>query len=135
MDRISNALCEIKNGYQARHQLVILPASLLVFRMCQIMKSRGFLESVEWISFTEISPGYPDKIVVFLRYLGPNRLPSVNGIKRVSKPGSKIYLPSKSLPRILGGLGLVIVSTSLGLMSASRARSLGLGGEVICFVW
>lgn len=133
MDTVSNALSKIKNAYRAKHRMVILPASLLVFRICNIMIARGFLDSILWVSFDVL--GINDKMVVTLRYIGSRRTPAIGGLKRISKPGARVYLPSRLLPRLLGGLGLVIVSTSLGLMSAARAKSLGIGGEVVCYVW
>lgn len=133
MSTLANALCRIRNAYRARHQVVVLPASLLVFRVCTVMASRGFLDSVEWVSVSPL--GLRDKLVITLKYLGPKRASSVRGIKHISKSGSRTYLTSQTLPSLLGGLGLVVVSTSSGVMSASRAKSLGIGGEVLCYVW
>ena len=133
MDSVSNALCQIKNAYRSKHKVVILSASLRVFRICRVMVSRGFLNSVQWLSFSKLP--ISDKLIVYLRYTGIDRISAMKGLKIISKPGFRIYLPSRKLPRVLGGLGLVVVSTSFGIMSSSRAKSLGIGGEVICYVW
>ena len=133
MDTVSNALSKIKNAYRAKHNTVVLPASWLVFRICNLMIYRGFLHSIQWLSLASV--GLEDQLVVTLKYTGRNRMPAIKGLKRISKPGARIYLPSKLLPILLGGVGLVIVSTSLGIMSGSRAKSLGVGGEVMCYVW
>lgn len=133
MDLVSDALCRIKTAYRAKHTLTLLPASLAVFRICTVMAARGFVDSVQWLSLR--STGMKDKIVVTFKYSGVHRVSVIKGLKRISRPGARLYLPSRLLPRLLGGLGLVIVSTSSGIMSASRAKALGIGGEVICYVW
>jgi small subunit ribosomal protein S8 len=97
--------------------------------MAEIMKREGFIRDFEWVA------GSPEnKIRIHLRY-GPRKEQVINGLKRVSKPGLRVYAGKDELPRVLGGLGVAIVSTSRGLMTDREAREQGLGGEVICQIW
>ena len=125
MDPIADALIRIKNGYSARKVLVSVPYSKLVMNLCELLGRYGFIEKVEKISDREIT--------VTLKY--KDRLPVLTDVKRVSKPGRRVYSSAKLLPRVLNGLGLAVISTPKGLLTDKEARKEGVGGEVMAYVW
>ncbi len=127
-DPIADMLTRVRNAQTARHETVTVPSSRIKREIARILKSEGFIEDFE----TADNPHRDLKIR--LRYSG-KREPVVSGIKRVSKPGLRIYVKSREMPRILGGLGIAIVSTPQGLMTANEARRANVGGEVLCYVW
>ena len=94
------------------------------------LKEEGFIQSVE-----EIGEAQSKQLLVSLKYKGKTREPIITALKRVSKPGLRIYAPKKELPRVLGGLGIAIISTSQGVMTDTQARNQNLGGEVLCYIW
>lgn len=124
-DSVSDALTRIKNGYMARKVEVKISYSKLVFNICELLVKAGFLESVE-------KSGERD-IKVILKY--QNRKPSLTDLKRVSKPGRRVYMGAKALPYVLNGLGMALISTPKGLMTEREARKEGVGGEVMAYVW
>lgn len=127
-DPIADMLTRIRNGSRARHTDVTIPASRTKRAIAEILRDEGFIES-----FEEVSNGAHPEIKVTLKYVG--KVPVISGLKRVSKPGLRVYATKTDIPRVLGGLGVVIVSTSHGIMTGSRARQAQLGGEVLAYVW
>jgi small subunit ribosomal protein S8 len=128
-DPISDMLMRIKNALMARHKTVVVPGSKLKLEIARILKDEGFIEDYRVI---EEKPQI--KIEIVLKYDEKKR-PVIAGIKRVSKPGRRIYRGYKELPRVLDGMGMAIISTSQGIMTDHEARKRRLGGEVICEIW
>ena len=127
-DPIADMLTRIRNGSRARHSEVRLPTSKTKVAIARILKEEGFIED-----FEEQRNGTHGELVVRLKYVG--KVPVVSGLKRVSKPGLRLYAAKTDIPRVLGGLGVVIVSTSQGIMTGAQARRSQLGGEVLAYVW
>ncbi|TWH47050.1 30S ribosomal protein S8 [Sporomusa sp. KB1] len=128
-DPIADMLTRIRNANSVYHDKVEIPASKIKQAVVQILKDEGFVRD-----FDMIADGKQGMIRVSLKY-GPNREKVITGIKRISKPGLRVYAKKEQLPRVLGGLGIAIVSTSKGIMSDKLARKEGLGGEVLAYVW
>ena len=128
-DPIADMLTRIRNGNMVGHEKVDIPGSKIKLAIAQILKDEGYVRDAEFI---------PDNkqgtIRVYLKY-GPNNERVITGLKRISKPGLRIYAKAEELPRVLGGLGIAIVSTSRGIMTDRKARQGRVGGEVICYVW
>jgi small subunit ribosomal protein S8 len=127
-DPIADMLTRIRNGSRARHSEIIIPASRTKKAIAEILRDEGFIES-----FLEDQEGPRMILRLQLKYVG--KVPVISGLKRVSKPGLRVYATKTDIPRVLGGLGVVIVSTSHGIMTGSRARQAQLGGEVLAYVW
>jgi small subunit ribosomal protein S8 len=131
-DPIADMLARLRNANQAYHDQVTMPYSKIKANIAEVLKSEGYIAS--W-SVEEPEEGSVGKrLVVELKY-GQNRERSLAGIKRVSKPGLRVYAKSDQLPRVLGGLGVAIISTSQGLLTDRQARKRSVGGEVLAFVW
>ena len=128
-DPIADMLTRIRNGSTARHSTVEIPASKMKAEIARLMTEQGYIAGYD----TKLAE-HGQIIVVELKY-GKNRERVISGIKRVSKPGRRVYAKKETLPKVLGGLGTAIISTSRGLVTSAEARKLGLGGEVICFIW
>lgn len=128
-DPIADMLTRIRNGIQSHHERVEIPASKLKVEVARILKSEGFISNYKMVE----SDGRPS-LRVYLKY-SPEGEPVIHGIERISRPGRRVYRAKTELPRVLGGLGLSIVSTSKGVMSGSEALKSGVGGEVLCQVW
>ena len=126
-DPIADMLTRIRNANDAYHDKVDMPASKMKAAVLAILKDEGFVKSVEQI---EVDP----ELRVALKY-GANREKVIKGLKRISKPGLRVYAGKDELPKVLGGLGIAIISTSKGVMTDKAARKAGLGGEVLAFVW
>jgi small subunit ribosomal protein S8 len=128
-DPIADMLTRVRNASRARHTEVVVPASRTKREIARILKDEGFIADV-----AEEQQG-PGKVLrLQLRYVD-GKVPVVSGLKRVSKPGLRVYAAKTDIPRVLGGLGIVIVSTSQGIMTGSQARKAQLGGEVLAYVW
>ena len=127
-DPIADMLTRIRNASRARHVEVSMPASRTKLAIAEILKEEGFIED-----FSEAQAGPRKDITIQLKYVG--RVPVVSGLKRISKPGLRVYASKTEIPRVLGGLGVVIVSTSQGIMTGAQARRSQLGGEVLAYVW
>ena len=127
-DPIANSLTNIRNAAQARKETVDIPASKLVERILQIFKEDGYVEDVRLLKDTT-----QGTLKVYLKY--ENKKSVIRGLKRISKPGLRIYSEHDRLPRVLNGLGTAIISTSKGLMRDREARKLKIGGEVLCSAW
>ncbi len=128
-DPVADFLTRLRNANGAYHETVSLPYSKLKAGIAEILKSEGYIAAVK-VEAAEVGK----TLTVDLKY-GPNRERSIAGIKRVSKPGLRVYAKSTELPRVLGGLGIAILSTSSGLLTDRQAAKKGVGGEVIAYVW
>jgi small subunit ribosomal protein S8 len=128
-DPIADMLTRIRNANSVYHDKVEIPASKIKQAIVEILKLEGFVKDYEMVSDNK-----QGVLRVSLKY-GANREKVITGIKRISKPGLRVYAKGDQLPRVLGGLGIAIISTSKGIMSDKQARKEGLGGEVIAYVW
>jgi small subunit ribosomal protein S8 len=128
-DPIADMLTRIRNANVVRHETVEVPASKIKREIAEILKKEGFIRDAEYIEDSK-----QGIIRMFLKY-GPNQERVITGLKRISKPGLRVYAKSQEVPKVLGGLGIAILSTSKGLMSDKDARHSKAGGEVICYVW
>jgi small subunit ribosomal protein S8 len=128
-DPIADMLTRIRNGNNAKHDSVDIPASNIKKELAQILLNEGFIKGFDVIDDTK-----QGIIRVDLKY-GKHNEKVISGIKRISKPGLRVYVKSDEVPRVLGGLGIAILSTSSGIMTDKVARKEGVGGEVICYVW
>ena len=128
-DPIADLLTRIRNANRVHHDKVEIPASKIKRAIVQILKDEGFVKD-----FDVLADGKQGILRVSLKY-GPERDRVITGIKRISKPGLRVYAKREQLPKVLGGLGIAIISTSQGLMSDKQARKSNLGGEVLAFVW
>ena len=128
-DPIADFLTRIRNANMVLMDKVEIPASKTKMGLAEILKAEGFINDVELIE-----DGKQGVIRVYLKY-GAGREKIINGLKRISKPGLRVYAGKDELPRVMGGLGIAIISTSKGLMGDRVARKEGLGGEVLCYVW
>ena len=128
-DPIADLLTRIRNANAAKHESVTVPASNMKKAICQILLDEGYLKDVK-----VEDDGLQGNIVITLKY-GENKTRIIQGLKRISKPGLRIYAGVEDMPRVMKGLGVAIVSTSKGVMTDKKARKLGVGGEVLAFVW
>lgn len=128
-DPIADFLTRIRNGNMVMHETVEVPGSKIKMSIATIMKEEGYIKDYEYIE-----DGKQGVIRVFLKY-GPNKERVITGIKRISKPGLRVYVKKDEVPKVLGGLGTAVISTSQGLMTDKKARKEGLGGEVVCYIW
>ena len=129
-DTIADMLTRIRNANSAKHDSVDIPASNMKKAIAQILVDEGYVKS-----FQVIEDGKQGIIRVVLKYQGPSKSPVLLGLRRVSKPGLRIYSSSEDMPKVLKGIGTAIVSTSKGVMTDKRARKEHVGGEVLAFVW
>ena len=129
-DTISDMLTRIRNAHMVKHQIVQIPATKMSVAITRILKEEGFIENFE--NYIEDKKNY---LLISLKYTGKSREPVISKITRVSKPGLRIYSNSKTLPRVLDNLGIAILSTSKGVMTNLKAKELGIGGEVLCYIW
>lgn len=130
-DPIADMLTRIRNANSARHQDVRVPNSRLKIEIARVLKDEGYILEYQ-VESTDAEAGETLKIVFKSR---PDRRRVITGMKRISRPGLRIYARKTDIPRVLGGLGIAILSTSLGVMSGSQATRAGVGGEVLAFVW
>jgi small subunit ribosomal protein S8 len=128
-DPIADMLTRIRNASAARHRELTLPSSRIKREIARILVEEGFVDS-----FSTSQEGVQEMLSLQLKYV-EGRTPVVSGLKRISKPGLRVYARKTEIPRVLGGLGTAILSTSQGIMTGSQARKLNLGGEVLCYVW
>lgn len=131
IDPIADMLTRIRNALTAKHETVNVPASKLKNSIAEILAQEGFIKSFEIVKDEE---NVQDIIKITLKY-GANNQKVVTGLKRVSKPGLRVYARADKLPKVLNGLGIAIVSTSKGLMTDRQARANNMGGEILAFVW
>ena len=129
-DTIADMLTRIRNANLAKHQIVQIPSTKITRNIAQVLFVEGLIDS-----FEELKNGLKSSLLLSLKYSGNERKPSITKIQRISKPGLRVYSGSKKMPRILGGFGTAIVSTSRGLMTDQQARKEGVGGELLCYIW
>lgn len=129
-DTISDMLTRIRNSNLARHQTTRVPSTRMTRSIAQVLKEEGFIHD-----FTEEGEGFRQELILSLKYKGRTRQPIIRNLTRVSRPGLRVYSNRKDLPRVLGGIGIAIISTSKGIMTDREARREGVGGEVLCYVW
>ncbi len=128
-DPIADMLTRIRNALMARHDQVLVPSSRMKLSIARILKEEGF------ISDYEVLRGKPHRVIkIHLKY-NDNTRPVISGLERVSKPGLRVYVQQNEIPRVYGGLGIAIVSTSRGVKTGQQAWRLGVGGELLCNVW
>ena len=127
-DSIADMLTRIRNAQTAKHETVTIETSIMKKSIAQILLDEGYISS-----FEEVDAGKNKNLVISLKYVNKSKV--ITGLKRISKPGRRIYAGAQDLPKVLGGLGIVIVSTSKGVMTDREARKLGIGGEVLAYVW
>jgi len=128
-DPIADMLTRVRNASRARHTEVLVPASRTKREIARILKEEGFIADVR-----EEREGPTQLLRLQLKYVD-GKVPVVSGLKRISKPGLRVYAQKTDIPRVLGGLGIVIVSTSKGIMTGSQAKQAQLGGEILAYVW
>ncbi|MBR1559143.1 MAG: 30S ribosomal protein S8 [Clostridia bacterium] len=128
-DPIADMLTRIRNGLIARHDAVTIPASNMKKAIAKILLDEGYIKSVDYID-----DGLQGQIKVTLKYVA-GKESVIKGLKRISKPGLRVYAKSDEIPKVLGGLGIAIVSTSKGVMTDKAARNAGIGGEVLAYIW
>jgi small subunit ribosomal protein S8 len=131
-DPIADFLTRLRNGAKAQHHEVTIPSSKLKQELARILKEQGYIEAWHMLPADAEHPG--ERIVVQLKYTN-DRKPVISGIKRVSRPGQRNYVDHAHIPKVQGGLGTAIISTSRGVMTGHDARKLGVGGEVVASVW
>jgi small subunit ribosomal protein S8 len=129
-DTISDMLTRIRNANLAKHQIVQIPSTKVTRNIAQVLFEEGLIDS-----FEELKNGLKSSLLLSLKYSGKERKPLIEKIQRISKPGLRVYSGSKNMPRILGGFGTAIVSTSRGLKTDQQARKEGIGGELLCYIW
>ncbi|MEO1094904.1 MAG: 30S ribosomal protein S8 [Cyanobacteria bacterium J06638_28] len=130
-DTIADMLTRIRNANLARHQTVDIPSTKMTRSIAKVLQEEGFIESYEQTGEDVVQR----HLVVKLKYRGKSRDPIIKNLKRISRPGLRVYSNRKELPRVLGGIGIAIISTSSGIMTDRDARQQGIGGEVLCYVW
>jgi small subunit ribosomal protein S8 len=133
-DPIADLLTRIRNAVMAGHQTVTVPSSKMKLSILKILQEEGFIEGFK----EEAAEGKPHKVIVIqIKYVGErrDRRPVISGLKRVSRPGRRVYVGKKGIPWVQSGLGVSILTTPKGVMTGVRARQLGVGGEVLCEVW
>jgi small subunit ribosomal protein S8 len=128
-DPVSDFLTRIRNANTVYHDKVEAPASKMKKAIANILKDEGFVRDCEFIN-----DGKQGVVRVYLKY-GNNKERVITGLKRISRPGLRVYARKDEVPKVLGGLGIAVISTSKGIMSDKKARKEGLGGEVVCYVW
>ena len=129
-DPIADMLTRIRNAQVARHDAVTMPASNTKKAIAKILLDEGYIKS-----YDVVDDGLQGSIKVTLKYVNGKSTPVIAGLKRISKPGLRVYARCEELPKVLGGLGVAIISTSKGLMTDRAARKENLGGEVLCYIW
>jgi len=129
-DTISDMLTRIRNAAMVKHQIVQIPVTKMSVAIANILKDEGFI-----VGFENYQEGNRQYLLLSLKYTGKSRNSVISEIKRVSKPGLRVYANSKELPKVLNNLGIAIMSTSRGVMTNLKAKELGIGGEVLCYIW
>ena len=129
-DNIADMLTRIRNANTVKHQIVEIPLTRMSKAIARILKEEGFIEN-----FEICNENIYKYLLLSLKYKGKSRERVISKIKRISKPGLRVYVNSKTLPNVLDGLGIAILSTSKGVMTNNKAKELGIGGEVLCYIW
>ena len=129
-DTIADMLTRIRNANLAKHQVVQIPSTKITKNIAQVLFTEGLIDS-----FEELKNGLKSSLLLSLKYSEKERKPWIEEIQRISKPGLRVYSNAKKMPKVLGGFGTAIVSTSKGLMTDHQARQEGIGGELLCYIW
>lgn len=129
-DPIADMLTRIRNAQVAKHDTVVLPASNAKKAIAKILLAEGYVKSVDFVD-----DGPQGSIKIVLKYVNGKQQPVIAGLKRISKPGLRVYARCEELPKVLGGLGIAIISTPKGLMTDKQARAAAIGGEVLAYIW
>ena len=129
-DPIADMLTRIRNANLAKHQIVQIPLTSVTSNIAKVLLNENLISSYE-----ELKNGNKKSLLLSLKYVGKNRKPIITTIKRISKPGLRVYVGAKKMPKVLGGFGIAIVSTSRGLMTDQAARQENIGGEILCYIW
>ncbi len=129
-DPIADMLTRIRNANTAKHDTVDVPASKMKKAIAEILLDEGYIAK-----YDIVEDGHFETIHITLKYGADKNEKVISGLKRISKPGLRVYAPSEEIPKVLGGLGVAIISTNKGVVTDKEARKLGVGGEVLCFVW
>jgi small subunit ribosomal protein S8 len=129
-DPIADMLTRIRNGITARHEFVLVPASRVKISIARVLKEEGFIKDYE-----VLKGNTPQRVIKIHLSYNVKKQPVLNGLQRVSKPSLRVYSKKGEVPRIFGGLGVAIISTSKGVLTGQQAWKKGLGGEVLCYVW
>jgi small subunit ribosomal protein S8 len=129
-DTISDMLTRIRNANMVKHQIVQISSTKMSVAIAEILREEGFIEDFE--NYIEDEKKY---LLISLKYMGKSRQSVIAKIERISKPGLRVYSNSKQLPKVLDNLGIAIISTSRGVMTNLKAKELGIGGEVLCYIW
>jgi small subunit ribosomal protein S8 len=131
-DPIADMLTRVRNAIQAEHTSVVLPSSKLKLALAEILKAEGFIQNYDVIP-DRLQP----KMRIWLKYVGERkeRRSAITGVKRVSRPGCRVYVGKDEIPWVLSGVGIAVVSTPKGILTDRQARRMGVGGEVMCYVW
>ena len=129
-DTIADMLTRIRNANMIKHQIVQIPVTKMSIAIATILKEEGFIDN-----FSNYSVENKKYLLLYLKYIGKSRKPVISKIKRISKPGLRVYSKSNNLPKVLDHLGIAIMSTSKGVITNLKAKELGVGGEVLCYIW
>jgi small subunit ribosomal protein S8 len=129
-DTIADMLTRIRNANMVKHQIVQIPITKMSIAIATILKEEGFIDN-----FSNYNVENKEYLLLSLKYIGKSRKPVISKIKRISKPGLRVYSKSNNLPKVLDHLGIAIMSTSKGVITNLKAKELGVGGEVLCYIW
>ena len=129
-DTIADMLTRIRNANMIKHQIVQIPVTKISIAIATILKEEGFIDN-----FSNYNVENKEYLLLSLKYTGKSRKPVISKIKRISKPGLRVYSKSNNLPKVLDHLGIAIMSTSKGVITNLKAKELGVGGEVLCYIW
>ena len=129
-DTISDMLTRIRNATMVKHQIVQISSTKMSIAIAEILKEEGFIEDFE--NYLEDKKNY---LLISLKYLGKSRKSVISKVERISKPGLRVYSSSKELPKVLDNLGIAVISTSKGIMTNLKAKEIGIGGEVLFYIW
>jgi len=129
-DTIADMLTRIRNATLAKHETVAVPVTRMTSNIARVLKQEGYISEIE-----EVGAGVDRKLVLSLKYQGRQKQPIMTMMRRVSRPGLRVYSNHRDLPRVLGGIGIAIISTSRGIMTDREARRQKVGGEILCYIW
>ncbi|MFN3927082.1 MAG: 30S ribosomal protein S8 [Pseudanabaenaceae cyanobacterium] len=129
-DTIADMLTRIRNASIAKQETVTVPVTRMTSSIAKVLKQEGYIAEVE-----EVGTGVDRRLVLYLKYQGRHKQPIINMLRRVSRPGLRVYSNHRDLPKVLGGIGIAIISTSRGIMTDREARRQKVGGEILCYIW
>jgi small subunit ribosomal protein S8 len=129
-DTIADMLTRLRNATLAKHETVAVPVTKMNYSIARVLKQEGYISDIE-----EVGTGVDRKLVLSLKYQGKHKQPVITTVRRVSRPGLRVYSNHRDLPRVLGGIGIAIISTSRGIMTDREARRQKVGGEILCYIW